>query len=60
MQGEAGVVVPDEGYLGKAHQLLKKHNALLIADEASRHGSLSFSVSVSSSASCASAAPTWL
>jgi acetylornithine/succinyldiaminopimelate/putrescine aminotransferase len=33
MQGEAGVVVPDDGYLAKAQQLLKKHNALLIADE---------------------------
>jgi acetylornithine/succinyldiaminopimelate/putrescine aminotransferase len=32
-QGEAGVVVPDDGYLAKAQQLLKKHNALLIADE---------------------------
>jgi ornithine--oxo-acid transaminase len=26
-------VVPDDGYLRGAHQLLKKHNALLIADE---------------------------
>jgi acetylornithine/succinyldiaminopimelate/putrescine aminotransferase len=33
MQGEAGVVVPDDGYLAKAQQLLRKHNALLIADE---------------------------
>lgn len=33
IQGEAGVVVPDDGYLAKAQQLLKKHNALLIADE---------------------------
>lgn len=32
-QGEAGVVVPDPGYLSAAHDLLKKHNALLIADE---------------------------
>lgn len=32
-QGEAGVVVPDSGYLSAAHDLLKKHNALLIADE---------------------------
>lgn len=32
-QGEAGVVVPDAGYLRSAHQLLQKHNALLIADE---------------------------
>lgn len=33
IQGEAGVVVPDAGYLRSAHQLLQKHNALLIADE---------------------------
>lgn len=33
MAGEAGVVVPDDGYLKQAHALLKKHNALLIADE---------------------------
>ena len=33
IQGEAGVVVPDEGYLSKCHALLKRHNALLIADE---------------------------
>ncbi|KAL4529330.1 hypothetical protein Ndes2526A_g04124 [Nannochloris sp. 'desiccata'] len=33
IQGEAGVVVPQEGYLSKAHELLKKHNALLISDE---------------------------
>lgn len=32
-QGEAGVVVPDEGYLREAQKLLHKHNALLIADE---------------------------
>ena len=33
IQGEAGVVVPDGGYLARAHALLRKHNALLIADE---------------------------
>lgn len=33
LQGEAGVVVPDAGYLTGAKQLLKEHNALLIADE---------------------------
>ncbi|PNG70204.1 putative ornithine aminotransferase, partial [Tetrabaena socialis] len=33
IQGEAGVVVPDPGYLAGAHRLLKQHNALLIADE---------------------------
>lgn len=27
------MVVPDDGYLSGAHALLKKHNALLIADE---------------------------
>jgi ornithine--oxo-acid transaminase len=32
-QGEAGIIVPDDGYLKGAHALLKKHNALLIADE---------------------------
>ncbi|NGP90062.1 ornithine--oxo-acid transaminase [Fodinibius halophilus] len=33
IQGEAGVVVPDEGYLKKAAELCKKHNTLFIADE---------------------------
>ncbi|KAI8463066.1 MAG: ornithine aminotransferase [Monoraphidium minutum] len=33
IQGEAGVVVPDDDYLGKAQALLKAHRALLIADE---------------------------
>ncbi len=33
IQGEAGVVVPDEGYLSSAYQLCKKHNVLFIADE---------------------------
>lgn len=33
IQGEAGVVVPDHGYLKKAQELLHKHKALLIADE---------------------------
>ena len=32
-QGEAGVFVPDEGYLRKAHEICKKYNVLLIADE---------------------------
>jgi ornithine--oxo-acid transaminase len=32
-QGEAGVVVPQEGYMAKAYSLCKKHNILLIADE---------------------------
>ncbi len=33
IQGEAGVVVPDEGYLAKAYQMCKKKNVLFIADE---------------------------
>jgi len=33
IQGEAGVMVPDEGYLAKAYDLCKKYNALFIADE---------------------------
>ncbi len=33
IQGEAGVVVPDEGYLQKANALCKENNVLFIADE---------------------------
>ncbi|MEZ5016487.1 MAG: ornithine--oxo-acid transaminase [Flavipsychrobacter sp.] len=33
IQGEAGVVVPDEGYLAKAYDLCKQNNVLFIADE---------------------------
>lgn len=33
IQGEAGVFVPDEGYLSKAAQLCKDKNVLFIADE---------------------------
>ena len=33
IQGEAGVYVPDAGYLKKAYELCKKHNVLFIADE---------------------------
>ena len=33
IQGEAGVVVPDEGYLKKAYELCKAKNVLFIADE---------------------------
>ncbi len=33
IQGEAGVVVPDDGYLRKAYELCQKHNVLFIADE---------------------------
>ena len=33
IQGEAGVIVPDDGYLKKAHELCKAKNVLLICDE---------------------------
>ena len=33
IQGEAGVMVPDEGYLKKAFELCKSKNVLFIADE---------------------------
>lgn len=33
IQGEAGVVVPDEGYLKKAYELCRANNVLFIADE---------------------------
>lgn len=33
IQGEAGVFVPDEGYLKKSYDLCKAHNVLFIADE---------------------------
>ncbi len=33
IQGEAGVIVPDEGYIKKVAALCKKHNVLFIADE---------------------------
>jgi ornithine--oxo-acid transaminase len=33
IQGEAGVIVPDAGYLKAAHELCKRHHVLLIADE---------------------------
>jgi ornithine--oxo-acid transaminase len=33
IQGEAGVVLPDAGYLKKASELCKKHRVLFIADE---------------------------
>ena len=33
IQGEAGVFVPDEGYLKKAYDLCKSRNVLFIADE---------------------------
>ncbi|KAL4116509.1 hypothetical protein PRIC2_011962 [Phytophthora ramorum] len=33
IQGEAGVVVPDDGYLKRVRELCTKHNILWIADE---------------------------
>lgn len=33
IQGEAGVIIPDEGYLKKAFDICKKNNVLFIADE---------------------------
>jgi len=33
IQGEAGVFVPDAGYLSKSYELCKKNNVLFIADE---------------------------
>lgn len=33
IQGEAGVVVPDEGYLKACYDICKKHNVLFVADE---------------------------
>lgn len=33
IQGEAGVYVPDDGYLSRSYELCKKHNVLFIADE---------------------------
>jgi ornithine--oxo-acid transaminase len=33
IQGEAGVVIPDDGYLKQCYELCKQHNVLFIADE---------------------------
>ncbi|WP_290091778.1 ornithine--oxo-acid transaminase [Parabacteroides goldsteinii] len=33
IQGEAGVAVPDDGYLRRCYDLCKQHNVLFIADE---------------------------
>jgi len=33
IQGEAGIVIPPAGYLGRLRELTEKHNALLITDE---------------------------
>jgi len=33
IQGDAGIVVPPEGYLRQVHELCTQHNVLLICDE---------------------------
>jgi len=33
VQGEAGVVIPDQGYIKEAYDVCKEHNVLFIADE---------------------------
>jgi len=33
IQGEGGVVIPDEGYLMRVKELCEKYNVLMIADE---------------------------
>lgn len=33
IQGEAGVIVPDSGYISKCYELCKRNNVLFIADE---------------------------
>ncbi|WVQ73959.1 ornithine-oxo-acid transaminase [Cryptococcus sp. DSM 104548] len=33
IQGEAGIFVPDDGYLARVAEICKKHNVLLICDE---------------------------
>jgi len=33
IQGEAGVVVPDEGYLTAVREICDRHNVLMVADE---------------------------
>jgi len=33
IQGEAGIVIPEAGYLAKVHDLCKQYNVLLICDE---------------------------
>jgi len=33
IQGEAGILIPPEGYLAQARELCDKHNVLLVADE---------------------------
>ncbi len=45
IQGEAGIIVPDEGYLRGARELCTQHNVLLMADEvrAKSHSFLTWS-----------------
>jgi ornithine--oxo-acid transaminase len=33
IQGEGGIIVPDEGYLSRCHDICRKHNVLLLCDE---------------------------
>jgi len=33
VQGEGGVLIPDEGYISKTYDICKKHNVLYMADE---------------------------
>lgn len=33
IQGEAGIIIPDEGYLKQAYEICKKNNVLFISDE---------------------------
>ena len=33
IQGEAGVIVPDNGYLREVRRLCSKYNVLMVADE---------------------------
>lgn len=33
IQGEAGVIIPSDGYLTKVREICNKHNVLLIFDE---------------------------
>jgi len=33
IQGEAGILVPEQGYLKKVKELCRKYNCLLIVDE---------------------------
>lgn len=33
IQGEAGIIVPDTGYLSAVYELCKEHNVLMIGDE---------------------------